>query len=236
FNDGTPFDAAAVKTSLDRDLTLPASARAVEIAAIKSVTAVNPKTVRIQLKYPFSPLSAQLADRAGLVMSPTALKKEGAKFGDDPVCVGPFKFANRVEGSQLSFVKSKDYYNGSQVKAAGITYKITTDPTTRAANLQSGDVQAAEQLDPTDIPRLKGDSSLKIQDVSALSYEGITINISNAHGDDKPAGPVSTPLGKSADLRKAFEMALDRNAINKAVWEGEESVDCLPLPIQSPYR
>jgi peptide/nickel transport system substrate-binding protein len=236
FNDGTPFNAAAVKASLERDLTLSGSARAKEIAAIKSVTAVNPTTVQIKLSHPFSPLIAQLTDRAGLIMSPTALQKEGSKFGDSPVCVGPFKYSSRVEGTSLSFTKSSDYYDAGKVKSAGITFKIITDPTTRAANLQSGDVQAAERLDATDIPRLKTDSSLHIQGISAPSYQGITINISNAHGDTKPAAPVNTALSRSPQLRQAFEMALDRNTINKAVWNNAESVDCLPLPLSMAYR
>lgn len=236
FNDGTPFNAQAVKTSLERDLNLPGSGRAKEIAAIQSVSAPDANTVVIKLKHPFAPLVAQLSDRAGIVMSPTALQKEGTKFGNNPVCVGPFKFASRVEGSSLSFVKSKDYYDASKVKLDGITYKIITDPTTRAANLQSGDVQVAERLDPTDIPRLKADSSLKIQGVSAPGYQGITINVGNVNGDDKPAGRVSTALGQDPQLRKAFEMALDRNAINKAVWNGTMSVDCTPLPKDMAYR
>ncbi|HEY3752596.1 MAG TPA: ABC transporter substrate-binding protein, partial [Pseudonocardiaceae bacterium] len=97
FNDGTPFNAQAVVTSLQRDLTLAGSGRAKEIAAIQSVSAPDATTVQIKLKHPFSPLVAQLADRAGLVMSPTALQKEGAKFATNPVCVGPFKFSSRVE-------------------------------------------------------------------------------------------------------------------------------------------
>ncbi|HKN96827.1 MAG TPA: ABC transporter substrate-binding protein [Pseudonocardiaceae bacterium] len=236
FNDGTPFNAAAVKTSIERDLTLPGSARAKEIAAVKSVDAPNPTTVVFHLSRPFSPLVAQLTDRAGLVMSPTALKKEGDKFGDNPVCVGPFKYSSRVSGTSLSFVKSNFYYDASKVKAAGVTFKIISDPTTMAENLQSGDVDAAEQLNPTDIPRLKADSSLVIKSVSAPSYQGITINVSNAHGDTSPAGPVNTPLAKSPQLREAFEMALDRNTINKVVWNNAQSVDCLPFPLQMVYR
>jgi peptide/nickel transport system substrate-binding protein len=236
FNDGTPFNADAVKTTLERDLTLSGSARAKEIAAVKSVAAPNPTTVVITLSRPFSPLVAQLTDRAGLIMSPAALKKEGDKFGDNPVCVGPFKYSSRVSGTSVSFVKSSDYYDASKVKVDGITYKIISDPTTRAENLQSGDVQAAEQLDPTDIPRLKSDNSLKITPVSAPSYEGITINVSNAHGDTSPAGPVNTALSKSPQLRQAFEMALDRKTINKVVWNNAQSVDCLPLPLQMVYR
>jgi peptide/nickel transport system substrate-binding protein len=226
FNDGTPFDANAVKTTLDRDLTMPGSARTRELSAVKSVSVINPQTVQISLKFPFSPLGTQLADRAGLIMSPTALQQMGTNFGNAPVCVGAFKFANRVEGSQINFVKSNDYYDADKVKLQGVTYKIITNPTTRAANLQSGDVQAAEQLQATDIPRLQTDNSISIKDISAISYQGISINV----------GAFDTPLAKSPDLRRAFEMALDRTGMNKAVYNGAQSTDCLPLPIQSLYR
>jgi peptide/nickel transport system substrate-binding protein len=236
FNDGTPFDATAVKTTLDRDLTFPASARKRELSAVKSVDVVDPQTVKINLSRPFSPLGAQLADRAGLIMSPTALKKLGKNFGTAPVCVGPFKFSGRKAGSEIRFTKSDTYYDASKVKLQGVTYKIITDDNTRAANLQSGDVDVAEQLNATDIPRLKSDSNLRIRDIAAISYEGISINVGNVNGVDKPAGKVDTPLGKSPELRRAFEMALDRNAINKVVYNGANAVDCLPFPMQSKFR
>ena len=94
FNDGTPFDAAAVKKSLDRHRTLKTSARAADLAAVKKVDVVDPSTIKISLSRPFTPLTAQLADRAGMVMSPKALDAEGDNFGAKPVCVGPFKFAS----------------------------------------------------------------------------------------------------------------------------------------------
>src|SRR5262245_3264873 len=81
FNDGTPFDAAAVKKSLDRHRTLKESARAAELSAVDNVTVVDPSTVRLTLSRPFAPLTAQLADRAGMVLSPAALDKLGDNFG-----------------------------------------------------------------------------------------------------------------------------------------------------------
>src|SRR3954452_5431026 len=70
FNDGTPFNADAVVTSLQRDQTLKGSTRASEISPIADVSAAGPYTVVIHLKCPYSPLTAQFADRAGMVMSP----------------------------------------------------------------------------------------------------------------------------------------------------------------------
>src|ERR1044071_354880 len=63
FNDGTPMDAEAVKFSLDRHRTLKGSNRASELAPLDAVEVVDPLTVRLRLKAPFSPLVAQLTDR-----------------------------------------------------------------------------------------------------------------------------------------------------------------------------
>src|SRR6202049_5244907 len=66
FHDGEPFDAEAAKFSLDRHLTLPASFRKPELAALDHVDVVDPLTVKLVLKTPYSPLIAQLTDRAGM--------------------------------------------------------------------------------------------------------------------------------------------------------------------------
>ena len=96
FQDGEPFDAEAAKFSLERHLTFPGSFRKPELASLDHVEIVDPLTIRLVLKSPFSPLIAQLADRAGMMVSPKAAKAEGDKFGLNPVCAGPFKFVERV--------------------------------------------------------------------------------------------------------------------------------------------
>src|SRR5689334_4966536 len=72
FHDGEPMDAEAVKASLQRHLEFPGSFRKAEISAIDTIEVVDPATVKLNLKNPFSPLIAQLADRAGMIMSPKA--------------------------------------------------------------------------------------------------------------------------------------------------------------------
>ena len=67
FQDGEKFDAAAVKSTLERDLTMPGSLRRGQINAIKSIEVVDPLTVEIVLKQPDSPLLAQLAGRPGII-------------------------------------------------------------------------------------------------------------------------------------------------------------------------
>src|SRR3954454_3903970 len=91
FHDGEPFDAEAAKFSLERHLNFPTSFRKSELASVDHVEVVDPLTIKLVLKTPYSPLIAQLTDRAGMMVSPKAAKEAGDKFGLHPVCAGPYK-------------------------------------------------------------------------------------------------------------------------------------------------
>src|SRR3954449_4453194 len=97
FHDGEPLDAEAAKFSLERHLNLPGSFRKPELAALDRIDVVDPLTIKLSLKAPYSPLVAQLTDRAGMMVSPKAAKEAGDKFGLRPVCAGPYKFVERVQ-------------------------------------------------------------------------------------------------------------------------------------------
>ena len=92
FHDGTPFDAEAVKYNLDRALTLETSTEKADLAMIESVEATGPLEVTIHMNRPDASLLLILADRPGMMVSPTAAEASGADFGRNPVGTGPFKF------------------------------------------------------------------------------------------------------------------------------------------------
>src|ERR1700704_1161420 len=110
FQDGEPFNAEAAKFSLDRHLTLQGSFRKPELAAVDHVDVVDPLTVKMVLKTPYSPLIAQLTDRSGMMVSPKAAKEAGDKFSVHPVCAGPYKFVERVQQDRIVFEKFADYW------------------------------------------------------------------------------------------------------------------------------
>ena len=103
FHDGEKLDAAAVKFNIERHKTMAGSNRRGELAPVATVDVVDPLTVRLNLSAPFSPLLAQLSDRAGMMVSPKAAQAEGEKFGAKPVCSGPFKFVERVAQDRMVF-------------------------------------------------------------------------------------------------------------------------------------
>jgi peptide/nickel transport system substrate-binding protein len=235
FNDGTSFNADAVKTTLERDLTLPTSARKSEISPVENVTVTGPYTVQLTLSHPFAPLTAALADRAGMIMSPTQLQKLGTNFASDPVCVGPFEFSKRIPGDEIVLTKSPYYYAKDKVHLSEIVYKFIGDDNVRLANVESGAVQIGDQMAPTDVQKIQSDPNLKLYQSTSIGYQGIDINIGNANGEGKPPGPVDNPFARSQDLRQAFAAAINRSVLNNVVFDGRFVPSCSPIAPVSPY-
>jgi peptide/nickel transport system substrate-binding protein len=213
FHDGEPFDAEAAKFSLERHLNFPGSFRKPELASLDHVDVVDPLTIKLVLKSAFSPLIAQLTDRAGMMVSPKAAKEAGDKFGLHPVCAGPYKFVERVQQDRIVFEKFADYWNKDNVFIDRIVYLPIVDATVRLANLKSGGLDLIERVLATDIKDVRADPKLKLSAAVELGYQGITLNI----GKDKAKGPLS----QSAKVRQALDLALDREAINQVVFNGE---------------
>ncbi len=235
FNDGTPFDAAAVKTSLERAKSDKLSAQAANLAPITGITVVDPTTVKLTLSAPSAPLLSILADRAGMVASPTQLSKLGEKFGTAPVCVGPFAFDSRPSSDTIVLKKSQYYYDASQVKLNKVTFQVVTQPNIRAANLRSGDIQLAADISPTDAASLQGNAGTTVLSAQSLGYQLIVLNVSDSHGAGTPPfTTVSTSLAQHQELRQAFSLALDREQINQAVYAGQEFPSCNMIPANSP--
>jgi peptide/nickel transport system substrate-binding protein len=213
FQDGEPFDAEAAKFSLERHLTMPGSFRKPELAALDHVDVVDPLTIKLVLKTPFSPLITQLTDRAGMMVSPKAVKEEGDKFGLHPVCAGPYKFVERVQQDRMVFEKFADYWNKDNVHIDRVVFLPIVDATVRLANLKSGGLDLIERVLATDIKDVRADPKLVLATASELGYLGLTINI----GNDKNKGPLS----QSEKVRQALELSIDRDAINQVVFNGE---------------
>jgi peptide/nickel transport system substrate-binding protein len=214
FHDGESMDAEAVKASLERHMMMQGSFRKPELSAVDKVEVVDPLTVRLLLKAPFAPLIAQLTDRAGMILSPKAIKESGDKFALKPVCAGAFKFVERVQQDRIVVEKFADYWNAANIHLDRVVFRPITDSTARLANLQSGSLDMIERALATDLPEIKGNSKLKVATIPELGYQGVTLNVAN--GDAGKA-----VFGKDPRIIQAFSLSLDREAITKVVFNGE---------------
>ncbi len=228
FQDGTPFDAEAVKYNIERHLTMKGSNRKGEISAIQSVEVIDPATVRLDLAAPFAPLLAQLTDRAGMMVSPTAAKAEGDNFGAHPVCSGPFKFVERVAQDRIVVEKFDKYWDKDHVFIDRIEYRPIPDAAVRVANLEAGSLDFIERLQPTDVPAVRKDPKLAVASIAGIGYIGITVNMANG---DK----AKDPLGEDPRVREALSLSIDRQALMQVVYNGEYLAGDQPFSPASPW-
>ena len=163
-----------------------------------------------------------------MMVSPKAAEAAGDKFGLQPVCAGPYKFVERVQQDRIVVEKFADYWNKDHVFIDKITYLPIVDSDGAAGQPRSGGLDLIERVLATDIKTVRDDPKLKLSKAVSLGWFGLLINSDN--------GPKSNnPLGKDPRVRQAFELALDRDAINQVVFNGEFVPGNQWVNPQSPY-
>lgn len=216
FHDGTPFNAEAVKFTLDRVMNpdLKSQAAFSAIGPYASSTVVDPNTVKVKFKTPYAPFLDSVSQPYLSPVSPTAVQKFGKDFGNNPVGTGPFKFDSYKTDNVVRVVKNPDYkWAPSIFKHQGapfidaINWRIINEPSTRTAAIKSGEVQFIEDVPIQDYKDFQGNASMTLlQGGQAGSGYSMMINVTKAPVDD-------------VKVRQALEWATDKAGMIKAVWK-----------------
>jgi peptide/nickel transport system substrate-binding protein len=210
FHDGTDLTAEVVRWNIERILD-PASKspqRSQLEPAIQRVVAVDPLTVAFELKRPFAPLLAALAERPGFIVSPAAVQKLGADFGRRPVGTGPFRFVEWVPDSHLTLERFPGYWEPGKPHLDRIAYRVVPDPTVRLTMVRTGEVDIATDVDAKDVPALAREPGLAVSELrpparwTALQWW------------------VDRPPFNAKALRQAIALALDRRELREIFLSG----------------
>ncbi|MDF6046122.1 ABC transporter substrate-binding protein [Streptomyces sp. JH14] len=203
FQDGTPVNADAVKFNLDRAINDKTSKIASDLATVDSVKVTGPVEATIHLKQPDASIVLTLADRAGMMASPTAVKKWGADYSRHPVGAGAYVFDKYAANDQLVVQKNKDYWQAGRPYLNTITFKYFADQQTANNALQAHQADVVLNADLADVSTLKAMSGVKVLSAPSLLTGGCYINFSRA------------PFN-NVDARHALAVAIDRKALNKS--------------------
>lgn len=203
FQDGTPFDAEAVKWNIDsiRDPDSGSSWQA-DFNAVKSVNVIDPQTVEFALKEPYEPLLSTLTEKPGMMRSPTAVKKLGDDFASNPVGTGPFQFVEWVKNDHVKLKRNPNWWQGDKPYLDTVSFRPIVDPTAKINDLISGQVQMVDYVPPEQIDRVEGDSGLTLEQADAPynTVVYLAMNTKTSPTDD-------------VNLRQAINLAIDRQAI-----------------------
>lgn len=212
FQDGTPFDAAAMAANIERYKTVAYSTRKAEMAAITGAEVVDPHTLKVKLSRPYAPLIMLLANRPGTPYSPKILGLSREEIANKPVCAGPFAFKERVVTDHITLERFPGYWNAAAIKLPGVVFRTVTDSNIRKVDLAAGGLDIAQSIAPSDVASVSGNPKLKIAKSPSLGFVPIEFNVGN--------NP-KTPLGQDARIRRAFSMAIDRAALNQVAFDGQ---------------
>ena len=189
---------------------------------------------RLHLKQRFTPLLQTLADNDGIVMSPTSSRSSGTASG-------PSRSASARSCSTPGLRRQRHRDQVALLLRQGRRSTSTRSSSSRdrrgaaAAALKAGDIQVLDGVSPTELPAIRQDSGLQL--IQATSSAG---RASHQHRQQErrrqPAvREVGTPLASSAKLRQAFEEAIDRNTLDRVVFDGLMQVRAAPpIPPRTP--
>jgi peptide/nickel transport system substrate-binding protein len=223
FHNGEPFDAAAVKFSVERMLNPKQAAPGrTSIATIDRVDVVDPYTVNVVTKTPFPLLPVRMSPgHCGTVgiLPPKYVAQAGdAGFAVKPVGTGPYRFVEWVKDERLVLEANKDYHRGAPA-IDRLVFRPVPELTTRVAALLSGQADLVSDVPPDQVAKVKASGVARIE-VSTLGGFIIMVKITNY----LMPGP-----WQDARVRKAINYAIDIDTIIKTVLEGYGQVVGVPL-------
>ena len=176
----------------------------------KSMEAVDEFTVKFTLCVPDPAFPAKIAFTSFAIQPQEYLESTGAT-GDileKPIGTGPYKIESWERGNQLVFTKFDDYW-GDPAKNQTLVFRWGTESAQRLLELQSGTVDAIDNVGPDDFKTVQDDSNLQLITRPALNTMYIGFNNNpKVEGFDN----TKNPLAKE-EVRQAIAMGIDRKRI-----------------------
>lgn len=171
---------------------------------IKSVEKVDELTVRFVLNRPEAPFLRDMAMPFASIYSAEygdqllAAGKQG-QLNNQPIGTGPFVFKRYAKDAQVRYTANPDYYAGKP-PIDNLVFAITLDPNVRMQKVRAGECQVSLYPKPEDVPRLKRDPNLAVDEIDALLTTYIAINTRHKPLDDPR-------------VRQAINLAVDKKAM-----------------------
>ncbi len=217
FHDGTPFNAAAVKTNIER-VANPENrlSRRILVSMVKSTEAVDDYTVKITLAEPFGAFINNMSHPGTFMISPKALAEFGKDVATHPVGTGPYKFTSFVTDT-VKVAKNDKYWRPGVPKVDAVSFRAVPEGGARFAMLQTGEAQFIYPLPPELAKAAQANPNLQVINAPSIVARYVALN-----NMKKPFNDIR--------VRQALNYAIDKEAFARIVFSGfAEPLDA-PIP------
>lgn len=223
FHNGEPLMADDVVFSLKRATSPIASAVKVygDMIDPDGFEVIDPHTVLVRTKTPMTPFLFALQTSFGFILNRKAVEEAGENYGRTSVVgTGAFKFVSWTRSDRMEFERFDDYW-GPAPEFGHMTIRTVPEASSRSIELETGTVDVAGDLPPSEAIRL-GDEGVKLG-LRVLYTPNPAINYLGFNTASKG------PLGDKR-VRNAIDLALDKEAIIEAVLYGKGRIPAGPIP------
>ncbi len=213
FHDGTAFDAAAVKYSIERTIAMNPYVEA-SLGLIDSIETPSPTEVVFTLPDPYPAFLSILAQPQAAIVSPTAAEAAGEDFTNNPVGTGPFRFRSYQADTRIVLDANPDYFRGPP-KLERLIYMIIPEASTRRLELENGGVDIIQQsgqlsaVPSEEMAAFAGNPDIRIIESPSQIIRQLEFN--NALTE----GPFT-----DVRVRRAIAMAIDYDGLLEGVFAG----------------
>jgi dipeptide transport system substrate-binding protein len=188
---------------------------------VDRIEKIDPYTVRFVLKRAEAPFLADMAMDFASILSKEyfdAMLAKGTPHAADayPIGTGPFEFVSYQKDATIRYKAFDQHFRG-RPKIDNLIYSITRDATARYAKLKTGECQAMAFPKPADLEAMRKDPDLTILQKEGLNVGYIAFNVEKKPFDSKL-------------VRQALNYATNKDAILKAVYQGNGQVAKNPIP------
>jgi len=177
------------------------------VEEMSGLAVVDETTFTVELEAPFSQFPLTLGYTAFYPMPAVAFDDIDA-YQEAPIGNGPFKMDGEwVHNQQINVVKFEEY-GGEPAQADGIEFRIYSDPNTAYNDLLAGELDIVDSVPPEQVVAAAeelGDRFLEGPS-SSFTYLGFPLFAGETYQDP--------------DIRRAISMAIDRQAIIDAIFNG----------------
>lgn len=206
FSDGTPITSADVVDTFTHAMSDKANVRAGDVAAWQSVTATDPQTVVITLKAP-QPSMLNILSLPEMSIFPKGSLDDPAKFFMNPISAGEYAIKDYQPNGETITLEANPHYYGPAAAIKTFIYKRVPDAATRIIDLKSGSIDVALDLPAAAVNQT---NTATTDAVAAKVYGNQWIWMNDR------TGPLS-----EVNVRKAINLAVDRNQINQLAFAGK---------------
>ncbi len=208
FQDGTPFNAEAVKINFDRARDPTHKLRRYSLyEMISSVDVVDEYTVRFTLRKPFGAMLYNFAHPASRIISPAAIKRGESFIARNMVGTGPFKFVSWTPGQEIVLERNPEYWESGRPMVDRVVFKLVPEDASRVAMLLSGEAQFVFPVPGVQVDAVSRAANVAIQKRWSIYAYYVALNTQHV------------PFNNVA-VRRALNYAVDKNALVRVILRG----------------